>query len=89
MEQNLSVDHGPGALHAAANTLRGFLRVQYDALESWATTNHVEDQFIGVVGPKTKSILQGQKPEPTEDDRKIGRNPTYHDAFVRQFGVEP
>jgi hypothetical protein len=89
MEQNLSVDHGPKALHAAANTLRGFLRVQYDALESWATTNHVEDQFTGVVGPKTKSILQGEKPVPTEDDRKIGRKPEYHDAFVRQFGVEP
>jgi hypothetical protein len=59
MEQNLSVDHGPKALHAAANTLRGFLRVQYDALESWADTNNVSDQFQGVIGRNTKAILEG------------------------------
>jgi len=89
MERNLSVDHGPRALHAAANTLRGFLRVQYDALEAWADTNHVSDQFTGVIGPQTKAILQGSKPVPTEEDRRIGRQPAYHDAFVRQFGQEP
>jgi hypothetical protein len=90
MEQNLSVDHGPNALHQAANTLRGFLRVQYEALEGWATENHAEDTFAGVVGRNTKAILEGKKPVPTEDDRKLARSrPELHDAFVKHFGVEP
>jgi hypothetical protein len=90
MEQNLAVDHGPNALHQAANTLRGFLRVQYEALEGWATENHAEDTFAGVVGRNTKAILEGKKPVPTEDDRKLARSrPELHDAFVKHFGVEP
>jgi hypothetical protein len=57
MEKSLAADHGPRALHAAADTLRSFLSKQYGALHDWATEMHVEPELKGMVGPDTTRIL--------------------------------